>query len=44
MGVMEKHDPIGKLQNKHGKIQSQLKFGITDGRYVFIADNMLWLT
>ncbi|KAL1812701.1 hypothetical protein ACET3Z_022766 [Daucus carota] len=32
MGVVEKHDPIGKLQNRHGKIQSQIKFGITDGR------------
>ncbi|XP_017241069.1 uncharacterized protein LOC108213790 [Daucus carota subsp. sativus] len=31
MGVMEKHDPIGKLTNRHGKVQSQLKFGITDG-------------
>ncbi|KAK1372882.1 hypothetical protein POM88_029075 [Heracleum sosnowskyi] len=32
IGVMEDHDPIGKLRNRHGEIQSQIKFSITDGR------------
>lgn len=31
---MEEHDPIGKVRNRHGQIQPQIKFNITDGRFV----------
>ncbi|KAK1383059.1 hypothetical protein POM88_020794 [Heracleum sosnowskyi] len=31
IGVIEEHDPIGKIRNVNGVIQSQIKFKITDG-------------
>ncbi|KAL1815931.1 hypothetical protein ACET3Z_018505 [Daucus carota] len=31
IGVMEEHEPAGKIKNKNGVIQNQIKFTITDG-------------
>lgn len=31
---MEDYNPIGRVKNRNGQIQSQIKFKITDGRLV----------
>lgn len=32
---MEKPKPLAKIRNRHGILQDQIKFRITDGRWVF---------